>query len=163
MKTNPEFAAPCGLYCGVCAIRMAHRDNNQKFKERLVALYQGDNQGKGVLPNSKSLTPKDIHCAGCLSDDPFIHCKQCGIKDCVQEKGYEGCHQCEDFPCAHIKEFPMTVGKKVILRAIPYWREHGTEKWMADEQARYRCPECGHQLFRGAMRCNACKAAVDLD
>jgi hypothetical protein len=36
MKINPDFVAPCGLYCGVCAIYIAHRDNNQKFKERLL-------------------------------------------------------------------------------------------------------------------------------
>jgi len=32
----------------------------------------------------------------------------------------------------------MTVGKKVILRAIPYWREFGTEKWIQDEEARWQ-------------------------
>ena len=163
MTINPDFAAPCGLYCGVCAIRIAHEDNNIKFKERLVALYKGGNKGKGVLPNSESLTIEDIHCGGCLSDDLFMHCRQCGIRDCVQAKGYEGCHQCGEFPCGHIDNFSMTVGKKVILRAIPQWRQAGTAKWMADEQARYVCPECGHRLFRGAMRCNRCKAPVGLD
>jgi hypothetical protein len=32
MKINPDFVAPCGLYCGVGAIRIAHGDNNQKLK-----------------------------------------------------------------------------------------------------------------------------------
>ncbi len=41
MKINPDFISPCGLYCGVCAIYIAHRDNNSKLKERLVSLYQG--------------------------------------------------------------------------------------------------------------------------
>lgn len=27
MKINPDLIAPCGLYCGVCAIYIAHRDN----------------------------------------------------------------------------------------------------------------------------------------
>ena len=36
MEINPDYAAPCGLYCGVCAIQLAHRENNQKFKEVLV-------------------------------------------------------------------------------------------------------------------------------
>ena len=53
MKVNPDFVAPCGLYCGVCAIYMAHRDNNQKFKERLLNLYKGGVSGKGALPNSE--------------------------------------------------------------------------------------------------------------
>jgi predicted RNA-binding Zn-ribbon protein involved in translation (DUF1610 family) len=49
------------------------------------------------------------------------------------------------------------------LRAIPYWRQVGTEKWVRDEEARYNCPNCGHSLFRGAKRCNRCKTDVDLD
>ena len=42
-----ELASPCGLYCGVCAIYIAHRDGNQKFKERLVQLYKGGVPNKG--------------------------------------------------------------------------------------------------------------------
>jgi len=57
----------------------------------------------------------------------------------------------------------MAIGKKVILRAVPYRREVGTQKWMEDEEARYVCPECGHKLFRGSASCNQCKTALDLD
>lgn len=50
----------------------------------------------------------------------------------------------------------------MILRAIPYWREVGTGKWIEDEEARYLCPDCGNTLFRGVVTCNRCKAEVDL-
>jgi hypothetical protein len=163
MTVNPDFVAPCGLYCGVCAIYMAHRDNNRKFKERLLNLYQGGVSGKGALPNSEDLTIDDIQCGGCLSEERFMHCQQCPIRDCTKEKGYTGCHQCDEFPCRHIEEFPMTVGKKVILRAIPHWREVGTERWIQDEEARYTCPDCGNKVFRGARKCNKCKSRLDLD
>jgi len=163
MTINPDFVSPCGLYCGVCAIFMAHRDNNQKFKERLAALYRGEMPGKGTLPGSENLTADQIKCKGCMSDELFMHCQQCEIRSCAKEKGYTGCHECPDFPCDHIEKFPMTVGKKVILRAIPYWREFGTEKWIADEEARYVCPECGNKLFRGAGACNRCKTKLDMD
>jgi hypothetical protein len=163
MTINPDFVSPCGLYCGVCAIYMAHRDNNQKFKERLAALYRGEMSGKGTLPGSENLTADQIKCKGCMSDELFMHCQQCEIRSCGKEKGYTGCHECPDFPCDHIENFPMTVGKKVILRAIPYWREFGTEKWIADEEARYVCPECGNKLFRGAGACNRCKTKLDMD
>ncbi len=163
MKKNPDFASPCGLYCGVCAIRIAHRDNNQKFKARLVNLYKGGIAGKGTLPNSEDLTTEDIRCGGCLSDDLFMHCQHCEIRDCTQAKGIAGCHKCGDFPCHHIENFSMTVGKKVILRAVPYRREQGTEKWIEDEEARYFCPECGNKVFRGVVKCNQCKAELDLD
>jgi len=163
MKINPDFLSPCGLYCGVCAIHIAHRENNQKFKEGLAKLYRGGVPGKGILPNSDNLTADDIRCKGCLSDDRFMHCNQCEIRNCAKKKGYTGCHQCDEFPCHYIENFSMAVGKKVILRAVPYRRKFGTEKWVIDEEARYFCPECGHKVFRGVIRCNQCRAELDLD
>lgn len=160
---NPDFLAPCGLYCGVCAIYIAHRDDNLKFKKRLAELYKGGVPGKGRLEDSENLTADDIRCRGCMSEDRFMFCRDCGIRDCTSARGYTGCHQCNDFPCRRVQDFPMTVGKKVILRAVPYWREVGTEKWVRDEEARYVCPNCGNELFRGAARCNRCKMPVDLD
>jgi hypothetical protein len=163
MKIHREFASPCGLYCGVCAIYIAHRDNNQKLKEGLVRLYQGGTAGKGTLPNSENLKAKSIQCNGCLSDIRFMHCQQCEIRACNQEKGYSGCHECDEFPCQHIENFPMTIGKKVILRAVPHRRTVGTDKWIHDEEARYNCPECGNKIFRGVIKCNKCNAKLDLD
>ena len=163
MSINPEYASPCGLYCGVCAILIAHRDNNQKLKERLVNLYQGHVLGKGALPNSESFSVQDIRCNGCLSDDQFMHCRQCDIRKCSQERGYQGCHECNDFPCRYIDEFPMAVGKKVISRVVPYRKEVGVEQWFREEEERYVCPECGNKAFRGAMTCNRCKSKLDLD
>lgn len=163
MTINPDFLSPCGLYCGVCAIYIATRDNNTKLKEGLLNLYKGGTPGKGTLPSSESLTIEDIRCRGCLSEERFMHCQQCEIRNCTQEKGYEGCHQCDGFPCKYIDHFPMAVGKTVILRAVPYRREFGTEKWVLDEEARYICTECGNKVFRGAMKCNKCKTSLDLD
>lgn len=100
-----QLAAPCGMYCGVCAIYIAHRDDNQKFKERLTGLY-------GVAID-------ELHCKGCLSDDVFAYCRVCPIKACTAQKGIEGCHECADFPCGHIETFPFPVGKKVMLRSVP--------------------------------------------
>lgn len=144
-----NLLAPCGLYCGVCAVRTAHREDNQKFKERLSSVY--------------GCTPEEISCNGCLSDHRFKFCRLCRVRSCVQEKGYEGCHECGEFPCDLIDNFPVEVGKRVILRAIPEWRELGTEKWVEAEEKRYLCPHCGDKLFRGVKRCRNCKEPVDLD
>ena len=163
MKVNSELVSPCGLYCGVCAVYIAHRDNNLKFKKRLLDVYQGRVPGKGKLPDSEGLTVDDIRCRGCLSDDRIIYCRQCDIRECCNEKGYAGCHECDEFPCRHIEDFPMAVGKKVILRTIPYWRKVGTDQFVRDEEARYVCPDCGNQLFRGFVQCKKCKAKLDLD
>jgi len=61
MEIHKEWLAPCGLYCGVCAIMIAHRDDNQKFKEKLTGVY--------------GVTADEIRCDGCLSDDPFKFCR----------------------------------------------------------------------------------------
>ncbi len=105
---NKELLAPCGLYCGVCGILMAHRDNNDKFKERLSAVY--------------GVSADEIVCEGCMSENRFKYCRVCPIRTCVEAKSYQGCHQCQEFPCDLIDNFPLPVGKKVILRAIPTWR-----------------------------------------
>ena len=157
METNPGFLAPCGLYCGVCGVYYATRDENEKFLQKLLQMYQSG------IPQLDEVTTEDLKCDGCMSDRVSIFCRICAIKTCAKEKEYAGCHECADFPCSHVESFPMPVGKKVIMRAIPYWREHGTEKWVRDEESRYLCPECGHQLFRGAKRCNKCKTPVDVD
>lgn len=157
MEIENKFLAPCGLYCGVCGVYYATRDNNEKFLTRLLEMYQQKISGL------EGVSIEDLKCDGCLSERISLFCRTCSIKACTREKGYAGCHECEDFPCVHIEKFPMPVGKKVIMRAISYWREHGTEKWVMDEEARYLCPECGNKVFRGAKRCNKCKTAVDLD
>lgn len=149
MENKQELAAPCGLYCGVCVVYIAHRDNNTKFKDRLTTVYN-----VGI---------NDIKCKGCLSEELFGFCLTCPIRSCTIEKCIEGCHQCDDFPCEFIENFPLPVGKKVILRAIPTWRELDTERWMEEEEKRYNCPHCGYKLFRGAQRCRNCREPVDVD
>ena len=146
---NKDLLAPCGLYCGVCGVLIAHKGNDQKFKEKLSTVY--------------GCSPDDIACNGCLSGETFMYCKTCPIKSCTRDKNYEACHQCSDFPCKLIEGFPIPVGKKVILRAIPAWRQLGTERWVEEEEKRYHCPSCGYQLFRGAKRCRSCKEPVDQD
>ncbi|MHB8158196.1 MAG: DUF3795 domain-containing protein [Desulfocucumaceae bacterium] len=149
MSIDSALLSPCGLYCGVCGVLIAHRENNQKFKEKLGTVY--------------GVSADEISCKGCMSDEPFVFCRTCPIKTCAKEKGYVGCHECSDFPCQYINDFPVPVGKKVIQRAIPRWREVGTEKWVEEEVQRYICPECGYKLFRGAKRCRNCSQTVAAD
>lgn len=157
MEINEKFLSPCGLYCGVCSIYYATRDNNQKFMEKLLKFYQSS------LPGLENMTAADLACEGCHSDNRTFFCETCAVKDCNRKKGYAGCHECDDFPCQLIEDFSIPVGKKVILRSIPYRRKYGTEKWVADEEARYICPDCGNKVFRGVQRCNKCNLELNLD
>ena len=155
---NKDLMAPCGLYCGTCGVYIATRDDNAKFRT--------------VLGNLYGTKPEDTACLGCMQADPprmlYIYCKSCPIRDCVTAKGYYSCHQCGEWPCEHIRDFPISTGREVMQRAIPEWRrcvaaqgdEKGSRAWARSECRRYHCSACGEPLFRGAQRCRSCKRPV---
>jgi hypothetical protein len=155
---NKELMAPCGLYCGVCAVYIATRDGNEKFKAIMGKLY--------------GTKPEDTECLGCMQSDPskklYAYCKACKIRDCVKAKQFYSCHQCDEWPCRLAEDFPITTGRNVIKRTIPIWREKvagfgdekGSVEWARSECERYHCPSCGKPLFRGAQRCRVCKKEV---
>jgi len=130
----------------VCGIRTAYKDNNDRLKEKLAGVY--------------GLKPEDIQCRGCLSDLVFKYCQICPIRKCAKDRGFEGCYQCEQFPCNHINNFPFQAGKQEILAAIPDWKNLGTEKWVEAQEKRYLCPKCNAKIFRGARRCPQCKEPI---
>jgi len=155
---NTDLMAPCGLYCGLCGVYIATRDNNEKFRN--------------VMGNLYGTPPEETRCLGCMQADPpkqlYGWCKLCTIRDCVKEKGFYSCHQCEDWPCEMIKNFGLATGRRVMERTIPIWREkvalhsdeEGSVEWARSECERYHCSSCGSPLFRGAQRCRACKKDV---
>jgi hypothetical protein len=115
------------------------------------------------LGEKRTLTAADLACDGCRSERISWFCRECAIRDCSMEKGFEGCYECGDFPCGLINEFPIPVGKRVIMRAVPYWREHGTVAWVRAEERRYVCPACDGSLYRGARNCPGCGLEVAVD
>lgn len=158
MPNTKETIPPCGLYCGVCAIYNAHQSNGVKSKKLALAIYKR----RAGLSSSSDIDIEDIKCDGCRSNNLFVYCKECNIRECADTKGYEGCYQCEDFPCEHIDNFPVPEGRKTILNSIPNWKKLGTEKWIKAEEAKYTCKECGNKMFRGAIRCQKCRAELNL-
>jgi hypothetical protein len=160
---NKDLMAPCGLYCGVCAVYIATRDKNDKLKRIIGTLY--------------GTKPEETECSGCMQVDPpkniYSYCKLCKIRDCVRSKDLYSCHQCDEWPCAIVNSFSIKTGARVMERAIPDWRnkvaQHGHDEgsvaWARSECERYHCSSCGSPLFRGAQTCRNCKREVaeDLD
>lgn len=149
-----ELLAPCGLYCGVCRIYQAYRDNDLQFKKEILT----------TLNDYGVRSIDDIVCTGCLSEDVvFQFCQKCPIKECIKYKKIEGCYQCENFPCEIINKWSDPLDKKVMFRSIPTWQKLGTKKWVEEEEKRYQCPQCGYKLFHGAENCRNCDEKVNLD
>jgi hypothetical protein len=160
---NKDLMAPCGLYCGLCGIYIATRDNNEKFKS--------------VMGNLYGTKAEDTECYGCMQSDPpkklYGFCRICTIRNCVKSRKYYSCHQCDEWPCKMIEDFGLATGRRVMKRTIPVWREKvkqrgdekGSVEWARCECERYHCSSCGSPLFRGAQRCRACgrNVADELD
>ena len=147
-KSSPDpLLAPCSLYCAWCAVRVAHTSGDEGLKQKVAQAF--------------GCQPEQVVCEGCMSDQRFFFCETCAIRSCVGERGYEGCHQCGDFPCQLVEKFPVPVGKAHILREVPRWRELGTQAWLAQETQRHTCAQCGQALIRGGKRCISCGAPVD--
>lgn len=164
---NKELRAPCGIFFGACAIYIASRDHDNKFKELIAAVW--------------GVTPQEVECYGCMQTDPpkkrFGHCEKCEIRNCATSKTFYSCHQCEEWVCQFFKNMELAPSvpssikesvQRVMLRSIPVWREkvseYGDEKgsleWARAECERYHCPECGEPLYRSAQHCRLCKTPV---
>ena len=147
MSVKKEYLSPCGMYCSVCAVRAADRDNDQELKEKLAPIF--------------GTKPEQITCEGCRSEKTFQFAKACAIRACAGEKRLESCHQCGDFPCNHIRTFPFEIAKQQMLAAIPRWKELGTEQWVIETEKRFTCSHCGSLLHRYATQCNRCQKPID--
>jgi predicted RNA-binding Zn-ribbon protein involved in translation (DUF1610 family) len=143
---NRETVSPCGLYCGVCGIYQATINKDDVLRQKFAKAY--------------GVTFEELACLGCLSNNIFKYCKICEIKACTAKREIEGCYQCSEFPCGKVEAFPVSEGKKNILRAVPRWRELGTEMWVEEEEKLFTCQSCGKQLFRGAKKCRNCETLV---
>ena len=143
---NKKLLAPCGLYCGICGTYYADKNDDFRLKEKLAMAY-GD-------------TPDRITCDGCMSENPYWFCTSCPIKSCATGKVFDGCHQCDDFPCPTIEAYPIPQSREHMLRAVPRWRELGTDAWVKEEEDRFSCKQCGARLFRGARKCRQCGALI---
>ena len=148
---NPNLFAPCGTYCGICVWRVAYITKDEKLKAKLCKMIPG-------------MKPEQIVCDGCRSDTPLYLCEMCKMKKCESKKeDVESCAECDEFPCKIITTWSDPLDKKVMLSAIPAWRDLGTEKWVEAEEKRYKCPKCGNLLYHGAKKCKKCNFSVDLD
>lgn len=144
---NNSLLSPCGLYCGVCSVYIAHKTNNLDLKRTIFPIFQ--------QWGAKNI--EDITCEGCMSKGYiFSFCQTCSIKNCIKHKLIDGCWKCDEFPCKIIHDWPSPEGKIVIIDEIKQICELGIEKWVQKVEETHKCSKCGTQLYRGAQNCYVC-------
>lgn len=148
LKDKTALVAPCGVYCGVCPVYRADKENLEALKRKIAASY--------------GVKREEVFCDGCRSCRVFLGDGDCTVKPCALAKDLAGCYACDDFPCSRIEERPDFM-RRVILRSVPILKTRSVESFIENEERHYRCPQCGTRLYMGARKCPSCGLAVDLE
>ena len=127
--SNSILIAPCGIDCRFC--RAFERDKNP--------------------------------CPGCRVED--VHKPKtrlaCPIKTCEKRirGGFEYCFACDEFPCSRLshldKRYRDHYGLSV-LENLSSIQDSGVEAFIAAEDKKWTCPQCGSKLCIHKPDCLAC-------
>jgi hypothetical protein len=89
-------------------------------------------------------------CLGCRAgdEDKAKSCLACTIRNCEVLKSGESdfCGDCDTFPCPRLKRLDVRYRAKYrmsMLENLQAIRDVGIEAFVASEQERWTCPECG--------------------
>lgn len=144
-----ETLAPCGLCCETC---FAHvngdiRKYSMKLKEKLGNFHLNAERFITLMedPIFKKYTDfKEMldyfaaeHCQGCRNEQCKLF-KNCGVRNCHQEKKIDFCYQCYQFPCDKTNFDPgLYKGWVIINKKI---NEKGVEQFAKEAKKRSRYP-----------------------
>jgi len=104
---NKKFAAPCGLYCGVCIDRLVYESCH----------------GCGCL------------CGKCDATEHHQQCNI--YKCCVEEKKLADCSECSEFPCTQVIQFcynPVWLHHLPVLENLERRKTIGIRKWLEEQE-----------------------------
>ena len=141
-----DLAGACGIYCGACGIYRMYKDQDTERLEQAA---------REVF----HCRPEDICCEGCRGPLDCRWSPQCQILACTRERGLTFCHECTDFPCDDLSAFSAD-RSDIPLTNLRRLAEAGLEVWLAEQEARWRCPACGKPVDIYSKACRACGAEL---
>lgn len=91
------------------------------------------------------------------------NCRSCSIVNCAllakTDSGF--CYDCEKYPCTRLKKLDLRYRTKYgmsMVENLNYIQESGMDKFLANEEIRWTCKECGAGLSVHRTFCLNCKA-----
>jgi len=128
---KPELVAPCGNNCATCVAYFGYTMSGLKRK---------------------------MTCPGCrLANKKCAFLKQhCELLD---KNEVQFCYECSDYPCTHLLKLQDTYTEKYdvnIIENLNFIRDHGMEKFLNNQEKKFRCPTCGGTICVHTSRCYSC-------
>ena len=107
-------------------------------------------------------TKRKKQCVGCKpSGKNCDHLKKYCEK--LRKKAIDYCYECTDFPCKYIQRLDTKYRGRFSYSTIAnleYIRDEGMEKFLQEQQERYRCQNCGGVICVHDGRCYSCNKLV---
>jgi hypothetical protein len=106
-----KIIAYCGIDCSECPAYSATISGDEEEIRKVAKEWSTD---------SLIFKPEEIHCMGCNQDEVvFSLFRECPIRSCCRDKGYENCAYCDDYGCDNLKmTFEKTPSAKERLDEI---------------------------------------------
>ena len=133
MHKSPSEAliAPCGINCGVCKFYLA----------TIKGLYKSKKSGCiGCIPRNKGCTYQ----GGC---EP------------LKKREVRFCFECTDFPCKQLTKLNKRYSTKYHTNLVDNLlniEKHGINKWLREEEQRWKCNKCGGTVSIHTHSCFDC-------
>jgi hypothetical protein len=119
-----NLIAPCGMNCALCVSYQSMRNDLKK---------KGFNK---------------TYCTGCLPRG-----NNCAFmkKNCeLLAKGLvRFCYECPDFPCRRLKALDKRYSTRYhmsMIENLEFIQKNGLPGFLAKEEKKWRCPECGEMI-----------------
>lgn len=129
------------------------------------------------LPNQYRIAPCGINCSLCMafqrswnrctgcmspSSQKLNHCSNCKIRNCEELKKINGryCFECDKFPCKRLEQLDKRYQTKYglsVIKNLQSIKEDGVEKFIEEENIKWKCANCGSLLCMHRDVCHVCQ------
>ena len=140
MGFDASLIAPCGMNCGICKGYLAY--------SRRIPVSIRKSQRLGFCMGCR---PRNNQCAYLKG-----HCTE------LKENKISFCYECKDFPCErlrHLDKRYRTNYNVSLIENLRRIKEGGIEKWLAQEELKWRCPRCYGTISVHLGGCFDCEIA----
>jgi hypothetical protein len=123
----------------------------------LYIATQEDPERLKQLSAQFQLSEEAMRCYGCRSEKRGPYCQTCKMTTCAAEKGIDFCGDCDEYPCADLKDFQAAMPHRIELwNDLDRIKEAGYEQWFQEKITEYGCGQCQTLNSAYDFACRSC-------